>query len=400
MSVARPLSPPHTPKSTLTLPATLPQTLEIRPPTSASRAFLSTDDVVKLFIKRAQGVLPHSSVNKSAEEAHFTVQKSVLDSAYDQLRRYWPDTWRHAEEKEHLGYDPATATLTLRMPNRLHESATSLIARKIEEEVEKALQRHPVALEYWKQHNAPMLSAGVPLPDGSTLCPDASWGHSKIKYPSFVLEIACSQSQKDVGRKCKKYLEQETPCVRTALAVKCHYSPNDPQDETRKLNADVSLYSYAADGIQYEVYKRMDKVPVNADLNVRLRLEDFIPYVMTYVNPSLTNMSDAVGDIVLPATVFTSSIDAAWRIHTEACTVQMPPEIQRMTCKRPLDEESSDDGTAPNEVGDASQSPNSGGNESNSDASYTPTGTAATFERRIEARRSKRQKTENAPNLH
>lgn len=115
-------------------------------------------------------------------------------------------------------YHPHNQEFTIKMPTKIHEYFADFIRRNIERQIVKLSKDFPSAIDFCNS----LRIGGSPFfrfRNGSIHSPDIHVSHRKAKYPTVVMEIAHSQSTKDLAQKAESYIINSNGNVRTVFGL-------------------------------------------------------------------------------------------------------------------------------------------------------------------------------------
>jgi hypothetical protein len=194
------------------------------------------------------------------------------------------DCGRWAQDKLRCDYDPARKELVLRMPTNTHDSFNFNLTQEIWDQL-KALRASDERVQNVMGSLEPRM-LGIKLPGMKEKYPDGAFGSTTKKYPRLVIEIANSQSPKNLKDLAYTYIQASLSQIRTVLTVDLEYLTPAKRSQRRIRNAIYSIYRLhvetGPDGrrskrIKADVENRSFRFNGNTpDGNLVLKLSDFL----------------------------------------------------------------------------------------------------------------------------
>jgi hypothetical protein len=194
------------------------------------------------------------------------------------------DCGRWAQDKLRCDYDPAREELVLRMASVTHNMFLDNLTEEIWDQLKTLRASDEKAQNVMGSLGRMMM--GFKLPNRGKKYPDGAFGSTTKKYPRLVIEIANSQSPKNLKDLAYTYIQASLSQIRTVLTVDLEYLPPAQRSQRRISNAVYSIYRLhvetGPDGrrtrrIKADVENRSFRFNGNTpDGNLVLKLSDFL----------------------------------------------------------------------------------------------------------------------------
>jgi hypothetical protein len=229
---------------------------------------------------------------------------NILYLAPDEYAQLWntlkdTDCGRWAEDKLHYDYDPARQELVLRMPTNTHDGFVDSLTLEIWNQLEALRASDEKVQNVMGSLGRRMM--GFKLPGKKEKYPDGAFGSKETKYPRLVIEIANSQSPKNLEELAYTYIQASKNRIRTVLTIDLEYKPPAKRSQGDKCNAVYSIYRLhvetGPDGVRIKKVKADVKdTPFRfhgntTDGDLILMLSDFIggtSHIEQVINPAVT----------------------------------------------------------------------------------------------------------------
>ncbi|KAF2435355.1 hypothetical protein EJ08DRAFT_580620 [Tothia fuscella] len=135
----------------------------------------------------------------------------------------------YIQDKLRYDYNRETSRLVIRMPTAIHECIGRRIDRFIDSRLEEIGRGSGMASEF-AQKILVMGSTTIHLPTyydpygkPSKHDPDASYKHADAEYPGVIIEVAYSQTPKNLDRLAHSYLLNSGTSVRAVVGINIQY---------------------------------------------------------------------------------------------------------------------------------------------------------------------------------
>ncbi|KAF2420943.1 hypothetical protein EJ08DRAFT_738443 [Tothia fuscella] len=175
---------------------------------------------------------------KAGKNVNIALWKEIhLESAeYDQLEsEIYQDKplAGYIQDKLRYDYNRETSRLFVRMPSTIHEYLIESIKLSIHDQLKEIRRGSGMASDF-AQKIYPAGSATISLQQ-SKYNPDASFKHRNARYPGVILEVAYSQSLKDLDRLAHTYLLDSNANIQAVVGINIQYG----EDCCRKATLSV-----------------------------------------------------------------------------------------------------------------------------------------------------------------
>ena len=108
------------------------------------------------------------------------------------------------------------------MPSDIHERLGWLIGRNILAQLDAFAKGNNLAATI-AQNTRPSGSASIYLEDGARRDPDMQLKYKGARYPSLIIEIAYTQSGKDLTKLADQYITESSGSIRTVIGISIDY---------------------------------------------------------------------------------------------------------------------------------------------------------------------------------
>jgi hypothetical protein len=227
---------------------------------------------------------------------------NILYVTPDEYAELWDilkdtDCGRWAEDKLRYDYDPACHELILRMPSNTHDGFVDGLTQEITKQLE-ALRASDEKVQD-AMGSLDRIMMGFKLPGMREKYPDGAFGPTEIKYPRLVIEIANSQSPKNLEELAYTYIQASKGLIRTVLTIDLEYKPPAKRPQGHKCNAVYSIYRlHVETGLDGRRAKRVKADVKNQpfrhngntpDGDLMLKLSDFLgtSHIEQAINPAI-----------------------------------------------------------------------------------------------------------------
>jgi hypothetical protein len=250
---------------------------------------------------------------------------NILYVSPDEYAELWDilkdtDCGRWAADKLRYDYDPARHELILRMPTNTHDGFLDGLTQEIWNQLEALRASDEKVQNVMGSLGRRMM--GFKLPGMKEKYPDGAFGPKEIKYPRLVIEIANSQSPKNLDQLAYTYIQASMNLIRTVLTIDLEYKPPARRPQGHKCNAVYSIYRLhvetGLDGrrtkrVKADVKDRPFRYNGNTpDGDLMLKLSDFLgtSHIEQVINPAISISHSYLTAILVEAEKFQAIHDA------------------------------------------------------------------------------------------
>jgi hypothetical protein len=228
--------------------------LEITPPESFCEAPITpppTDE--KKPSSQVQSIVQFLDCQRTAsshtiDRKLFHLPRGVLDELFNTLQLN-VSLWAYFQDKVRYDYFSRVERFVLRMPSDVHEFCVSSLVCEIDSQLRQYRAGGNTKSQAFAKEVRPKGSVDLELPpddDGhvNKHTPDGSFWHWQATWPGVVIEVAFSQSSKDLDRVAWDYVSDSNGGIQAVVGLNLNYS-----DKGASLSVWRPVITTGADGI-------------------------------------------------------------------------------------------------------------------------------------------------------
>ncbi|KAF2220216.1 hypothetical protein BDZ85DRAFT_267365 [Elsinoe ampelina] len=148
-----------------------------------------------------------------------------------QIAKQDQDLIGYIEDKLRYDYDPVRQRLTLRMPSSPHDSLARRLGYLIYDQLKDVAAGDDKASEFARNvHLVGSADITYEISGARKITqPDESFKHDEMAFPGVILEMAFSQTLKDLRRKAKDHIYDSDGNIRAVVGLKLPYGVDASQ---------------------------------------------------------------------------------------------------------------------------------------------------------------------------
>lgn len=183
-------------------------------------------------------------------------------------------------DRSSYNYDPFSSELVVQKPGSLHLILVGNLNMEINSKLDDIISVCPEHIAEVLRDIIPTCSSDIsgfdgrpksPLTAAQIRCyrklakrsPDAAFRHCKSMFPSVVIEISDSNSQKHLGKSACEYISESSGEVSVVIGIKVDDGPRTKRATISVWRPDISLN---ADGVQVLGVRKTKKAEVSVYL--------------------------------------------------------------------------------------------------------------------------------------
>ncbi|KAA6414449.1 MAG: hypothetical protein FRX48_01198 [Lasallia pustulata] len=251
----------------------------ITPPLTDEKKPSQAQSIVHFFNSQRMG----SSRTTSNPQNIFHLAREALDELFKTLQLNAP-LWAYFQDKVRYDYFSQVERFVLRMPSKVHEICVLRLVGQIDSQLEHYRVSGDPRNQAFAKDVCSTGAVDLELPpdgDGhiNIHTPDGSFWHLQATWPGVVIEVAFSQSPKDLGRLAWEYISDSDGGIQVVVGLDLAYNTKEAT-----LTVWRPVITTGEDGVRdFDCVRTVYQEFVDSDGNVRadeeqglcLQLRDF-----------------------------------------------------------------------------------------------------------------------------
>ncbi|KAL4801675.1 hypothetical protein BDV18DRAFT_71757 [Aspergillus unguis] len=258
--MAKDITPPN---SFIQCPLTPPPTVKV----SSS----SVSQIINIFDKHSHGFQQDPWTEYTLDPDEYNELQDQVGKGSNQLKY----------SKIRYDYEPLKSRLAIRMPTPLHETFCAKVVLKIISQLELVEREGGNGADFAKNINY-FASSRIDLPydsyDDKTLYarrePDASFGHSKARYPGVIIEVCYSQKGRRIPAIADDYILNSDGSINAVIFLDIEYHGKEASFSIWRPCFDEKVKELSAACTVKQVFRTTDGLPTESTPLV-LKLKEF-----------------------------------------------------------------------------------------------------------------------------